>query len=382
VDNALSILKELGAITENEDVTPLGQHLVSPSSALVVTGIHESDPQASLPLDLRLGKMLVLGIIFQCLDPVLTVAACLSSKPLFLNPMDKREEASRARERFVVGNSDLLTNVNAYDECLRLRSEGASQSAIRSFCEENFISASTIRDITSLRNDLFTALTSINLIPPHSSFTPTSPSLNKNHTNTNLVKAVILGGLWPRVARVSLPKSAIKFDKVQAGTVQRENTAKEFKFFDISSSESGGGGGGGAGGGRDRGRDERVFLHPASVLFGASVWKSPFVVYFQKQATTKIFLRDATEVPIYALLLFGGPVSVNHIGGGLTVGTRDAYVKLKAWPRIGILVNQLRRLLDVQFARAVEEGTSLALKGDNPVLDAMLALLTNDGLSS
>ena len=96
-----------------------------------------------------------------------------------------------------------------------------------------------------------------------------------------MVKAVILGGFWPRVARVHLPKSAIKFDKVQAGTIQRENTAKEFKFFDIGNT------------------GERVFLHPASILFGEASWKSPFVTYFQKQATTKIFLRDATEVSLW-----------------------------------------------------------------------------------
>lgn len=131
-----------------------------------------------------------------------------------------------------------------------------------------------------------------------------------------------MGGLWPRIARVSLPRSAIKFDRVQAGTVQRDNVAKEFKVFDL--------------------KEGRVFLHPASVLFGEAVWKSPFLTYFQKQATSKVFLRDATEVPIYGLLLFGGPVTVNHIGGGLTVGTKNACIKLKAWPRIGVLVNQLR----------------------------------------
>lgn len=54
---------------------------------------------------------------------------------------------------------------------------------------------------------------------------------------------------------------------------------------------------------------------------------------------------------MYALLLFGGPVSVNHIGGGLTVGTRDGFVKLKAWPRIGILVNQLRYVTCFPYAR-------------------------------
>lgn len=53
---------------------------------------------------------------------------------------------------------------------------------------------------------------------------------------------------------------------------------------------------------------------------------------------------------MYALLLFGGPVSVNHIAGGLTVGSKNAYVKLKAWPRIGVLVNQLRSVFITFYA--------------------------------
>lgn len=115
------------------------------------------------------------------------------------------------------------------------------------------------------------------------SSTPDSPNLNVNSANTNLVKAVILGGLWPRVARVHLPSSAIKFDKVQAGTVQRENTAKEYKMYDPGNG--------------------RVFLHPSSVLFGESTWKSPFLAYFQVQQTTKVFVRGATEVHMSAIRL-------------------------------------------------------------------------------
>ena len=50
-------------------------------------------------------------------------------------------------------------------------------------------------------------------------------------------------------------------------------------------------------------------------------------------------------MPIYALLLFGGPVTVDHIRGGLTVGNKESFVKLGADPRIGILVNKLRCVL-------------------------------------
>ncbi|KAI0691979.1 P-loop containing nucleoside triphosphate hydrolase protein [Cytidiella melzeri] len=349
IDGALATLTELGAITEDGELTPMGQHL------------------STLPVDLRLGKMLIFATIFRCLGPILTVAACLSSKPLFVSPLDKREEASRARERFAVANSDLLTDVNAYEECRKLSSE--KRSNLRAFCEENFLSQSTMRDITSLRTDFLSTLVSLNLVPQRS--TPTSPSLNLNSSNTGLLKAVILAGLWPRVARVVLPPGAIKFDRVQAGTVQRANEAREFKFFDVRASDQGGGGGG-----------SRVFLHPASVLFKAADWKVPFVAYFQKQMSSKVFLRDATEVPFYALLMFGGPVEVNHIGGGLTVGTKNALVKLKAWPRIGVLVKQLRQLLDIQLKRCVEEGGTLDFRADNPVILAVLALLQGDGLST
>jgi hypothetical protein len=31
-------------------------------------------------------------------------------------------------------------------------------------------------------------------------------------------------------------------------------------------------------------------------LFGAAAWRSPFLVYFHKYMSTKVFLRDATEV--------------------------------------------------------------------------------------
>ncbi|KAG1839236.1 P-loop containing nucleoside triphosphate hydrolase protein [Suillus subalutaceus] len=341
MDKAWNVLEELGAIDADGHLTALGRHI------------------SMLPVDLRLGKMLVLGTIFQCLDPILTVVACLSSKPLFLNPMNNRDEATKAKLRFGEDKSDLLTDVNAYGECMHLQSEGKSQKALKLFCEENFISTSTVREITSLRRDFLSSLSDLGFIPR--SARASSEELNTNSANTNIVKAVILGGLWPRVAQVHLPRSAIKFDKVQAGTVQRENTAKEYKIHDLT--------------------DVRVFLHPSSVLFGESTWKSPFLAYFQKQMTSKVFIRGATQVPMYALLLFGGPVSVNHIGGGLTVGKGGSIVKLKAWPRIGILVNQLRRLLDAQLQQCIEDGSMLSASQHSAVANAMSVLLANDGLS-
>lgn len=59
-------LRDLGALTVEEKLTPLGYHL------------------ACLPVDVRIGKLMLLGAIFRCLDPVLTIAASLAFKSPFV----------------------------------------------------------------------------------------------------------------------------------------------------------------------------------------------------------------------------------------------------------------------------------------------------------
>lgn len=46
---------------------------------------------AKLPMEPKLGKMLILGAILGCLDPILTVAAGLSVRDPFLTPLDKKD---------------------------------------------------------------------------------------------------------------------------------------------------------------------------------------------------------------------------------------------------------------------------------------------------
>jgi hypothetical protein len=125
--------------------------------------------------------------------------------------------------------------------------------------------------------------------------------------------------------------------------------------------------------------------------------------YRVHQLIPTLFSYFHSQVPIYALLLFGGPVSVDHVQGGLTIGNKEAFIKLKAWPRIGVLVNQLRyvpgssiavslgdqfvdmkhssQLLELILASCIEEGSSLSETQNHPVILAMLSLLTRDGMT-
>ncbi|ORX33843.1 putative ATP-dependent RNA helicase A [Kockovaella imperatae] len=340
MDAAWRILLDLGAV-EGEDQT----------SKLTALGRHMS----MIPVDLRLAKMLVLGTIFKCLDPILTIAALLSSKPLFTSPMEKRDEAKKARESFARARSDLLTDVEAYDACMAVRTKGGDHSAVRAFCDKNFISQSTIRDITSLRQDFMDALSQLGFVTHRSDKLIEGLSINKH--NDNLVKGIIVGGLYPRIARIAMPKAL--FEKIQQGTIQKDHEAKEVKMFDSSG---------------------RVFIHPTSILFSESGFKSGYLAYFAKAETSKVFLRDATEVPLYGLLLFGGQITINHWVGGIMLG-KDGQVKMKAATRIGVLCSQLRRLLDAQLAEQIDNPHESQVIGNDEVVKAMMALLARDGLS-
>ncbi|KZT42681.1 P-loop containing nucleoside triphosphate hydrolase protein [Sistotremastrum suecicum HHB10207 ss-3] len=338
VDRSWATLQIVGCIDESGDLTALGEQV------------------SHLPLDIRLAKMLILGAVFHCLDPMLTIAAALSSKPLFISSTDKREETSLSRAKFSIGNSDVLTVCAAFNEALH--QERISHASMQDFCRQNSISLTTVREIQWLRNDFKNTLRSMG-------FTVPSPDLARSDlqldtSQQSLVKSIVLGGLWPRVARIHLPSDAIKFDRVQAGAVQRENEAREFRLYDVVN-------------------DTRVFIHPSSGLFGNSVWKSKFVAFFTKRLTSKIFIQDVTEVPTYALLLFGGQLTVNHVGGGLTVKAADREIRLRAWPRIGVLVNHLRRLLDERLRESIQNNKVFHQGTEDPVIEVIRTLLVTDG---
>ncbi|XP_048449973.1 ATP-dependent RNA helicase DHX29-like, partial [Rhincodon typus] len=97
ISNAMNLLRKIGAceITEAK-LTPLGQHL------------------AALPVNVRIGKMLIFGAIFDCLEPVATIAAAMAEKSPFITPINGKEEANLAKAALALANSDHLAVYNAY----------------------------------------------------------------------------------------------------------------------------------------------------------------------------------------------------------------------------------------------------------------------------
>ncbi|KAI4103529.1 MAG: hypothetical protein LQ339_004254 [Xanthoria mediterranea] len=138
IRRAIDALVDVKALTASEELTPLGRQL------------------AKLPLDVFLGKVILLGCIFRCLDGAVTIAAILSSKSPFSAPMGARSQADQARLAFKRGDSDLLTVYNAYSAWRRVcNSSGASE---QQFCRKNFLLQQNLANIEELKAQLITCL--------------------------------------------------------------------------------------------------------------------------------------------------------------------------------------------------------------------------------
>lgn len=62
-----------------------------------------------LPVDPKLGKMLIMGAIFRCFDPVLTIVSGLSVRDPFLLPQDKKDVSAKTSVLFGILNCVLLS---------------------------------------------------------------------------------------------------------------------------------------------------------------------------------------------------------------------------------------------------------------------------------
>lgn len=141
IRRAIDALVDVRALTaSSEELTPLGIQL------------------ARLPLDVFLGKLILMGAIFKCLDMAITVAAILSSKSPFVAPFGQRNQADTIRKGFRRGDSDLLTVYNAYSAWKRVCQSATGGGAEFQFCRKNFLSPQTLANIEELKGQLLTAV--------------------------------------------------------------------------------------------------------------------------------------------------------------------------------------------------------------------------------
>ncbi|XP_075003591.1 putative ATP-dependent RNA helicase DHX57 isoform X2 [Calonectris borealis] len=314
-------LQDLGALTPDEKLTPLGYHL------------------ASLPVDVRIGKLMLFGTIFRCLDPALTIAASLAFKSPFVSPWDKREEANKKKLEFAVGNSDYLALLQAY-KGWRLSIKEGSQSSYN-YCRENFLSGRVLQEIASLKRQFTELLSDIGFVKEglrardiekkwsqggDGVLDATGEEANSNAENIKLISAMLCAALYPNVVQVKKPEG--KYQKTSTGAVKMQPKAEELKFVTKN--------------------DGYVHIHPSSVNYQTRHFESPYLVYHEKIKTSRVFIRDCSMVSVYPLVLLGGgQVHMQLQKGEFVISLDDGWIRfVAASHQVAELVKELRCELD------------------------------------
>ncbi|MEE6501078.1 hypothetical protein FKM82_004056 [Ascaphus truei] len=319
---AINHLMELNALDRREELTPLGFHL------------------ARLPVEPHIGKMILFGALFCCLDPVLTIAASLSFKDPFVIPLGK-EKVADARRKVLSKNtkSDHLTVVNAFVGWEEAKWRGAR--AERDYCWDNFLSTNSLKMLSNMKGQFAEHLLGVGFV---SSRNPKDPTSNINSDNEKLIKAVICAGLYPKVAKI------------------RPSFSKKRPMAKVYTKSDG-----------------KVSIHPKSVNVEEAEFHYSWLVYHLKMRTSSIYLYDCTEVSPYSLLFFGGDISIQKDKDQDTIAV-DEWIVFQSPARIAHLVKDLKTELDVLLQEKIENPQPVdwneTKSRDCAVLSAIIDLIT------
>jgi ATP-dependent helicase HrpA len=136
IADGYQLLAELGAVDEARKLTPVGSQL------------------AKLPIDPRVGRMLVAAKQEGCLNEVLIIAAALSVQDPRERPMDKQEAVTQAHAEFLDERSDFLSYLEIwkwFEEALRHKK--SNRLLVRE-CHERFLSYLRLREWRELHGQL------------------------------------------------------------------------------------------------------------------------------------------------------------------------------------------------------------------------------------
>lgn len=191
VGAAIENLKMVGALDERKCLTSLGRVLLQ------------------IPIDVQLGRLLMYGSFFRCLDPALTLAAIMSNRDAFNNPPLLKKEAKAAREFWSPQNfrSDVLATLRAYYAWWDLQGSGQFAAA-NTFCNEQFLSKPVLLQIQNLKGHLLHSLARAGVLSVSGGGVEVDgrfprevpPELNANADSLPMLAALVAIGSQPNFA--------------------------------------------------------------------------------------------------------------------------------------------------------------------------------------
>jgi ATP-dependent helicase HrpA len=128
-------LFELGAIDEQQELTEIGRRL------------------SRLPVDPRIGRMILAASEEGCLHEMLIIAAALEVQDPRERPLEKQEAADKAHAQFADEQSDFLSYLKLWDFYHKLK-DTLSRNQLQKACRQNFLSFMRMREWLDVHREL------------------------------------------------------------------------------------------------------------------------------------------------------------------------------------------------------------------------------------
>ena len=135
IADGIALLQELGALNAEAELTAIGREL------------------SRIPLDPRIGRMLIEAKTRNVLPEVLVIAAALSVPDPRERPFEARDAADRAHTWFKDTKSDFLSLLNVWKFFIDLREEGGHKKQVQA-CREKFLNWLRLREWRDLHGQL------------------------------------------------------------------------------------------------------------------------------------------------------------------------------------------------------------------------------------
>ncbi len=160
IADGYQVLQELGAVDEQLALTPVGKEL------------------ARIPVDPKVGRMLLAGRDFGCVREVLIIAAGLSIQDPRERPFEAREAADRAHTRFNDEKSDFLSWLHLWDFFADALANKQSNRQLVNLCHEHFLSHLRMREWRELHAQLVDIAAELSLIDKDKAHAPAPVQAN------------------------------------------------------------------------------------------------------------------------------------------------------------------------------------------------------------
>ncbi|WP_370660755.1 ATP-dependent RNA helicase HrpA, partial [Zemynaea arenosa] len=138
IADGYQLLQEVGAVDDNNELTPLGRKL------------------ARLPLDPRVGRMILAALDNACLTEMLIVASALSVQDPRDRPMEHQQAADEAHKKFADDKSEFLSFLKIWTWFEQAIEHKKSNRQLMDNCRANFLSQLRLREWRDVHSQLLT----------------------------------------------------------------------------------------------------------------------------------------------------------------------------------------------------------------------------------